>query len=154
MASVTEAAEITLGDTVVIQGLGLLGLYGCAMAKARGARLVIGLDAVEDRLVTAKKFGADHVINATEAAAVGLVNKVVPDAEFDDARQQWVAEIAGKSPLLLGMGKRALAATRDLPLESALDYLQAQLALAFTTDDLAEGVLAFKEKRSPHWHNT
>jgi threonine dehydrogenase-like Zn-dependent dehydrogenase len=63
MASVTEAAEITLGDTVVIQGLGLLGLYGAAMAKARGARLVIGLDSVESRLVTAKKFGADHVID-------------------------------------------------------------------------------------------
>jgi enoyl-CoA hydratase/carnithine racemase len=68
--------------------------------------------------------------------------------------RQWVADIAGKSPLLLGMGKRALAATRDLPLESALEYLQAQLALAFTTDDLAEGVLAFKEKRSPEWRNS
>jgi enoyl-CoA hydratase/carnithine racemase len=56
--------------------------------------------------------------------------------------------------LLLGMGKRALAATRDLPLDSALDYLQAQLALALTTDDLAEGVMAFKEKRSPQWRNT
>ena len=39
MASVTEAAEIALGDAVVVQGLGLLGLYGCAMAKARGARM-------------------------------------------------------------------------------------------------------------------
>jgi D-arabinose 1-dehydrogenase-like Zn-dependent alcohol dehydrogenase len=37
MASVTEAAEIGLGDAVVVQGLGLLGLYGAAMAKARGA---------------------------------------------------------------------------------------------------------------------
>ena len=67
---------------------------------------------------------------------------------------QWVADIAGKSPLLMGMGKRALAATRDLPLDSALDYLQAQLALAFTTDDLTEGVRAFKEKRSPQWRNS
>jgi enoyl-CoA hydratase/carnithine racemase len=83
-----------------------------------------------------------------------LVNNVVPDADFDDTVRQWVADIAGKSPLLLGMGKRALAATRDLPLESALEYLQAQLALAFTTDDLAEGVLAFKEKRSPEWRNS
>jgi alcohol dehydrogenase len=63
MASVTEAADIGLGDAVVIQGLGLLGLYGAAMAKARGARCVIGLDAVPSRLEAAKKFGADHVFD-------------------------------------------------------------------------------------------
>jgi putative phosphonate catabolism associated alcohol dehydrogenase len=63
MVAVTEAAEIGLGDAVVIQGLGLLGLYGCAMAKARGARLVIGLDAVPARLAVARKFGADHTLD-------------------------------------------------------------------------------------------
>jgi len=63
MVSVTEAAEIELGDTVVIQGLGLLGLYGCAMAKTRGAKRVIGLDSVRDRLDSALKFGADIVID-------------------------------------------------------------------------------------------
>ncbi|MCW2654217.1 MAG: hypothetical protein QOE41_1189 [Mycobacterium sp.] len=106
------------------------------------------------RLVANELMMTGRLISAAEAAASGLVNKVVPDAEFDDALRRWVADIASKSPLLLGMGKRALAATRDLPLESALDYLQAQLALAFTTDDLAEGVLAFKEKRSARWRNS
>ena len=106
------------------------------------------------RLVANELMMTGRLLTATEAAAAGLVNNVVPDADFDDTVRQWVADIAGKSPLLLGMGKRALAATRDLPLESALEYLQAQLALAFTTDDLAEGVLAFKEKRSPEWRNS
>ena len=46
MISVTEAAAIAVGETVVVQGLGLLGIYGCAIAKARGAARVIGLDAV------------------------------------------------------------------------------------------------------------
>lgn len=81
MASVTEAAEIALGDTVVIQGLGLLGLYGAAMAKARGARLVIGLDAVADRLGAAKKFGADHVIDIGRTAdnsGIEQVRKLCP----------------------------------------------------------------------------
>jgi enoyl-CoA hydratase len=41
-----------------------------------------------------------------------------------------------------------------MPLDSALNYLQAQLALAFTTNDLTEGVQAFKEKRSPRWSNS
>jgi alcohol dehydrogenase len=76
MASVTEAAEIGLGDAVVVQGLGLLGLYGCAMAKARGARLVIGLDAVPDRLEVAKKFGADHTFNIKGMSDKDVVSKV------------------------------------------------------------------------------
>jgi enoyl-CoA hydratase len=106
------------------------------------------------RLIANELMMTGRLVSAAEAAAAGLVNKVVPDGEFDDTLRQWITDIAGKSPLLLGMGKKALAATRDMPLESALDYLQAQLALAFTTDDLAEGVLAFREKRSPHWRNT
>jgi alcohol dehydrogenase len=69
MAAVTEAAGIALGDAVVVQGLGLLGLYGCAMAKARGARLVIGLDAVPQRLAVARAFGADHALEVVDGAA-------------------------------------------------------------------------------------
>jgi alcohol dehydrogenase len=76
MVSVTEAAEIELGDTVVVQGLGLLGLYGCAMAKARGARLVIGVDAVDSRLEVAKQFGADHVLNAARLSPAETVKTV------------------------------------------------------------------------------
>ncbi len=76
MASVTEAAEIALGDAVVIQGLGLLGLYGAAMAKARGARCVIGLDAVASRLEAAKKFGADHVIDVGRLGEKSLIDQV------------------------------------------------------------------------------
>ena len=94
-----------------------------------------------------------RLLSAAEALDVGLLNRVVPDEQFDDAVRDWVATIASKSPLLLGLGKKALAATRDLPLDAALDYLQAQLALAFTTEDLAEGVRAFKEKRPPVWRN-
>jgi enoyl-CoA hydratase len=105
------------------------------------------------RLIANELMMTGRLITAGEAAAAGLVNKVVPDDEFDEAVRIWVTDIAAKSPLLLGMGKQALAATRDLSLDSALDYLQGQLALAFTTDDLAEGVRAFKEKRSPQWRN-
>ena len=63
MMAVVEATEVTEGDRVVVQGLGLLGLYGCAIAKARGAAIVIGLDVVPQRLAMAKRFGADHVLD-------------------------------------------------------------------------------------------
>ena len=69
MISVTEAADIAVGDTVVVQGLGLLGIYGCAIAKSRGAGRVIGLDAVAARRQTAERFGADLTFD------VGSMNK-------------------------------------------------------------------------------
>jgi threonine dehydrogenase-like Zn-dependent dehydrogenase len=76
MILVSEAAQINMGDTVVVQGLGLLGLYGCAIAKARGARRVIGLDAVADRLAIAKKFGADETFDLSASSEDDLIDKV------------------------------------------------------------------------------
>lgn len=59
MIAVTEAASIRIGQTVVVQGLGLLGLYGAAIAKARGARAVIGLDGDATRRERSFRFGVD-----------------------------------------------------------------------------------------------
>ncbi len=63
MIAVTEAAQIRIGQAVVIQGLGLLGLYGAAIAKARGARAVIGLDGDTDRRARAARFGVDIALD-------------------------------------------------------------------------------------------
>ena len=71
MMAVTEAAGIRMGQTVVVQGLGLLGLYGAAIAKARGARAVIGLDTVAERRERAGSFGVDLALDpAMERAAL------------------------------------------------------------------------------------
>jgi enoyl-CoA hydratase/carnithine racemase len=49
------------------------------------------------------------------------------------------------------MGKDALWRQKDMPLEDALDYLRSQLTIAFSTEDIQEGVKAFFEKRDPVW---
>ncbi|MFG2936920.1 enoyl-CoA hydratase/isomerase family protein [Streptomyces sp. NPDC048282] len=92
-----------------------------------------------------------ELLTARQACELGLVNRVVPDEEFGDAVVSWAHRIAAKSPLLMRLGKDALDTTRDMGLHEALDALQAQLALAFTTEDMSEGVLAFREKRAPRW---
>jgi alcohol dehydrogenase len=76
MISATEAAQIAMGDTVVVQGLGLLGIYGCAIAKARGAARVIALDAVPARLEVAKRFGADLCFDVSTMSEDALVKTV------------------------------------------------------------------------------
>jgi enoyl-CoA hydratase len=92
-----------------------------------------------------------ELITAQDALGLHIVNKVVPAAEFDAEVSRLAGRIASRSPLLMRLGKQALNASRDLPLPDALNYLQSQLALAFTTEDIKEGVAAFREKREPRW---
>jgi enoyl-CoA hydratase/carnithine racemase len=90
-------------------------------------------------------------ISAQEAERIGIVNRVVPAEEFDAAVTAWAEALAAKSPLLMRMGKDAMYRQQDMAFEDALDYLRAQLAVAFATDDIQEGVKAFFEKREPRW---
>jgi enoyl-CoA hydratase/carnithine racemase len=90
-------------------------------------------------------------ISAEEAERIGIVNRVVPAAEFDAAVADWAAKLAAKSPLLMRMGKDAMYRQQDMAFEEALGFLRAQLAIAFATDDIQEGVKAFFEKRDPVW---
>ena len=90
-------------------------------------------------------------ISAAEAERIGLVNRAVPEAEFDAFVADWAAKLAAKTPLLMRMGKDAMYRQQDMPLADALEYLHAQLALAFATEDIKEGVQAFFEKREPVW---
>jgi enoyl-CoA hydratase/carnithine racemase len=76
---------------------------------------------------------------------------VVPGDEFDAAVADWAQQLASKSPLMMRLGKDAMYRQLDMPFEEALDLLRSQLSLAFTTDDIKEGVSAFFEKREPKW---
>ncbi len=90
-------------------------------------------------------------IDAHEAERLGLVNRVVPLDEFDAAVADWAARLAAKSPVLMRLGKDALWRQQDMALEEAWDYLRSQLTIAFSTEDIQEGVRAFFEKRDPRW---
>ena len=61
-----SVAGLRFGDTLVVQGLGGLGLNACAVAKEMGAECVIGIDGIPARLEAAKQFGADLVIDMRE----------------------------------------------------------------------------------------
>jgi enoyl-CoA hydratase/carnithine racemase len=89
--------------------------------------------------------------SAQEALAASIVNKVVPAAELDSAVREWAVRLAGKSPVIMRLGKEAMRRQLDMPLDDALDYLRAQLTLAMSTEDIVEGVSAFFEKREPQW---
>ena len=52
---------------------------------------------------------------------------------------------------MMRLGKDAMFRQLDMPFEEALDFLRSQLTIAFSTDDIQEGVRAFFEKREPKW---
>ena len=89
--------------------------------------------------------------SAQDALAAGIVNKVVPADQLDAAVGEWADKLAGKSPVIMRLGKEAMRRQLDMPLDDALDYLRAQLTLAMSTEDIVEGVSAFFEKREPQW---
>jgi enoyl-CoA hydratase len=90
-------------------------------------------------------------ISAAEAERIGIVNKVFAAEEFEAGVRDWAEKLASKSPLLMRMGKDAMFRQQDMAFLDALDFLRAQLTIAFSTEDIQEGVRAFFEKREPEW---
>lgn len=90
-------------------------------------------------------------IDAHEAHAIGIVNRVVAHDELEAAVADWARQLAAKSPLVVKLGKDALFAQQDMALAEALEFQRAQLSIALTTHDVREGVAAFMERREPTW---
>ena len=90
-------------------------------------------------------------ISAEEAERIGIVNRVVPADQFDDAVRDWALKLASKSPAIMKLGKDAIFRQQDMALADAFDYLRSQLTIALSTEDIEEGVKAFFEKREPRW---
>lgn len=72
----TGQGGVKLGDTVVIFGVGCIGLCSLLSSKARGASTIIAVDVLGKRLEKAKELGATHVINAREVNVIEEIMKI------------------------------------------------------------------------------
>jgi enoyl-CoA hydratase/carnithine racemase len=90
-------------------------------------------------------------IDASTALEWGLVNRIVPAEQLDDAVSELVAAIAASSPLTVGTGKDAFYAQVELDEDRAYELTKAVMATSSLTDDAQEGMCAFLEKRAPTW---
>jgi enoyl-CoA hydratase len=105
----------------------------------------IGRKKTLELMLTGKK------IDAAEALAAGLVNRVVPAAELEAATAALATEIAERSPAAIALGLRAFYRSQDMEFEPALRYLQGELGRVLALEDAAEGIAAFLGKRKPVW---
>jgi 2-(1,2-epoxy-1,2-dihydrophenyl)acetyl-CoA isomerase len=88
-------------------------------------------------------------VDAVEAQSMGLVSKVVPDAELDAAAFEYARELAAGPTFALGIAKKMFKLMYQPDLETLLDAESWAQGLALLTEDHKEGVKAFFEKRKP-----
>ena len=90
-------------------------------------------------------------IDTATAADWGLVNRVVPADQLDEAVSDLAGKIAAASPLVVGLGKQAFYRQIDLDKRQAYDLTKVVMSMNALAADAQEGICAFLEKRPPAW---
>jgi enoyl-CoA hydratase/carnithine racemase len=90
-------------------------------------------------------------VSAEEGERMGFVSRVVTAEELDAAVGELARTLAGKSPAAMKLGRDAFYGVIDLDAAHGLALLQAGLTIVAGTEDAAEGIGAFQEKRRPTW---
>jgi enoyl-CoA hydratase/carnithine racemase len=123
-----------------------IGLF-CSTPMVAISR-AIGRKAAMEMLLTGEP------VTAASACALGLINRVVPEAELDAAVTELAAAIIAKSPLTLAIGKEAFYRQAEMGLDEAYGYAAAVMTRNMMAHDAAEGIDAFLAKRQPVWTGT
>lgn len=92
-----------------------------------------------------------RTISATEAQKTGLVSKVVVPEKLDEEVHALVEDIFQYSPSAIRLGLEAFDNLRTIPQAEAHKYLKQMFNECLQTEDAAEGIAAFSEKRKPVW---
>lgn len=93
-------------------------------------------------------------ISASRAETIGLINRVVPPEELNDAILRITESIGKGSPAAIKRGRYAAKAMETMSFEQALAFAETQITVSSRTSDAAEGIAAFNEKRRPAWDET
>jgi 2-(1,2-epoxy-1,2-dihydrophenyl)acetyl-CoA isomerase len=92
-------------------------------------------------------FGED--LSAAEALRIGLINRVVPADQLLAAAREWAERLAQGPTFAIGLSKRLLNRSLDSDLETSLEEEALAQSLVVQSEDTAEGMRAFMEKRAP-----
>lgn len=142
--ALTADLRYTADDGVFAIPAARLGLgYGAQGIE----RLVqeVGMPAAKEIFFTARRF------DAQEALRIGLVNRVLPKASLDDYVREVAVSIADNAPLTLASAKLSMSELQKESSERDTAAIRASVEACYASDDYAEGVRAFLEKRPPRF---
>ena len=148
----------------VANGAGLLAAADLAIVaegtKIGATAINVGLFCMGPAVPISKSIGRKRtlemiltgdMVDAEDAERWGLVNRVVPADQLEEATMALAKKLGDKSPLALQMGKRAFYGMSDMEFGKAMEYTNELFAALCVTEDAQEGVDAFLNKRKPVW---
>jgi enoyl-CoA hydratase/carnithine racemase len=133
------ASEAVIGLVETRVGL-IPDVGGCSRLPS-----IVGLGRAKEMIMASK------LIDGAEAHRIGLVNRVAPAEELDEATQQLVDELLQCAPLAIGLAKRALDSAAKPALAASLEQEVTIQQMCAESDDFAEGARAFAERRTPQF---
>jgi enoyl-CoA hydratase/carnithine racemase len=140
------AADFTIASESAVFGLPEISLallplvVSVPLYRAMGSR-----KALLDLVLTGRRVESD------EALRLGLATRVVADDRLDAEIAELCDTLCGLSPAALRMGKEAVYGMCELEYGAAMKYMREMITLTSRTEDAAEGITAFFEKRDPRW---
>ena len=175
LCSQVMMSVVRLPQPVIAQVNGVATAAGCQLVAScdlavagETARFAtpgvnIGLFCSTPMVALSRNVGRKHAmemlllgdfIPALKAAEIGLVNRVVPDAELEASVLALADQIVSKSPKAIKIGKEAFYKQAELTLDEAYAYGAEVMAENMLEGDAKEGIGAFLDKRSnPQWEN-
>jgi 2-(1,2-epoxy-1,2-dihydrophenyl)acetyl-CoA isomerase len=105
----------------------------------------VGMAQAKDILMTNRR------IDAQEALNIGMISRVLPQAEFDARVRELAVQVANGPTVAFGLAKSILNSSHRDNLDDLLAKESLGQVVAFGSDDFAEGVLAFQERRNPEF---
>jgi enoyl-CoA hydratase/carnithine racemase len=106
---------------------------------------VVGLGRAKEMIMASK------LVDGIEAERIGLVNRVAPSDELDEATEQLVSELLACAPRAVAYAKRILDTVAKPNLSATLELEVAAQELCARSEDFGEGTRAFAEKRKPEF---
>jgi enoyl-CoA hydratase len=144
-AGIAASCDLRIGTRTTRIGFPIARTLGNCLSMSNISRIaaLIGPARVKDLIYTAR------LVEAEEAASVGLLTEIVDDLPALDKRADEVARlVAGNAPLTLSATKQALA---RLQKQLTRDEGEDLILMCYQSQDFREGLDAFLGKRAPHW---
>ncbi len=106
---------------------------------------LVGWQKAAEIILLARTLDAERILE------LGLVNRVVLHEELTSVTRSWASELAANAPLAVAAAKRAMRLGVDTPFEANAHHVMSEVMQLFRTDDFAEGLKSFVEKREPKY---